>query len=51
MYIEAIRDMYDIVSTKIQTSVGMTEPFPIKVGLYQGLTKSFHFCGHNGRNF
>ena len=37
MYIEVIRDMYDRVSTKIQTPVRMTEPFPVKVGLHQGL--------------
>ena len=36
MYIEAIRDMCDRVSTKIQTPVGITEPFPVKVGLHQG---------------
>ena len=36
MYIEAIRDMYDRVSTSIQTPVGITEPFPVKVGLHQG---------------
>ena len=28
--------MYDKVSTNIQTPVGMTESFPIKVGLHQG---------------
>ena len=33
-YIEIIQDMYGRVSTNIHTSVGMTESFPIKVGLY-----------------
>ena len=33
-YIEVIRDIYDRVATNIQTSVGLTESFPIKVGLY-----------------
>ena len=28
VYIETIRDMYDRVSTNIQTLVGITEPFP-----------------------
>ena len=37
-YIEAIRDMYDKTSINIQTLVGMTKPFPVKVGLYQGST-------------
>ena len=36
MYIKAIRDMYDRVSTNIQTPVGITKPFPVKVGLNQG---------------
>ena len=40
MYIEAIQDMYDRVSTSIQTPVGITEPFPVKVGLHQGSTLS-----------
>ena len=35
-YIEVIQDMYDRVSTNIHTPVGMTESFPIKVGLHQG---------------
>ncbi|XP_057532789.1 uncharacterized protein LOC130810664 [Amaranthus tricolor] len=38
MYIEAIHDMYDKVSTKIQTSMGMTEPFSVKVTLHQEST-------------
>nr|QIA97904.1 hypothetical protein AP_R.00g000040-v1.0.a3 [Amaranthus palmeri] len=36
IYIEIIRDMYDNVSTNIQTPVGLTEAFPVKVGLHQG---------------
>ena len=36
VYIEAIQDMYDRVSTNIQTLVGITESFPIKVELHQG---------------
>ena len=32
--------MYDIVSTNIQTPVGITEPFSVKVGLHQGSTLS-----------
>ena len=36
VYIEAIRDMYDRVLTSIQTPVGITEPFPVNVGLHQG---------------
>ena len=40
VYIEAIRNMYDRVSTNIQTLVGITKPFPIKVGLHQGSTLS-----------
>ena len=35
MYIEVIRDMYDRVSANIQTPVGITESFPVKVGLHQ----------------
>ena len=34
VYMEAIRDMYDRVSTNIQTSVGIAEPFPVKAGLH-----------------
>ena len=34
-YIEAIWDMYDRASVNIHTPVGMTEPFPVKVGLHQ----------------
>ena len=33
--IQDMYDMYDGVSTNIQTLVGMTESFPIKVGLHQ----------------
>ena len=33
-YIEVIQDMYDRVSTYIHTPMGMTESFPIKVGLH-----------------
>ncbi|XP_057544003.1 uncharacterized protein LOC130823399 [Amaranthus tricolor] len=40
VYIEAIRDMFDRVSINIQTPVGITEPFPVKVGLHQGSTLS-----------
>ena len=36
MYIEVIRDTYDSVLTSIKTPVGITEPFPVKVGLHQG---------------
>ena len=36
VYIEAIQDMYDRVSTSIQTPVRIRESFPIKIGLYQG---------------
>ena len=44
MYIEAIRDIYDRISTKTQTPVGMTEPFPVKSRTASGFgTKSFHF--------
>ena len=35
VYIEVIRDMYGSVSTSIQTPAGITEPFPVKVGLHQ----------------
>ena len=35
VYIEAIRDMYDRVSTNIKTPVGITESFLVKVGLHQ----------------
>ena len=35
-YIEILRDMYDSVSTNIQTLVGITEPFAVKVRLHQG---------------
>ena len=37
-YNEVIQDMYDRVSTNIQTPEGITESFPIKVGLHQGST-------------
>ncbi len=40
MYIEAIRDIYNRVLTKIQTPVGITEPFPVRVGLHQGSSLS-----------
>ncbi|XP_057538077.1 uncharacterized protein LOC130815604 [Amaranthus tricolor] len=36
VYIEAIWNMYDRVSTNIQTPVGITESFPVKVGLHHG---------------
>ena len=35
MYIEAIQNMYDRVSTNIQTPVGIIVPFQVKVGLHQ----------------
>ncbi|XP_057518408.1 uncharacterized protein LOC130799323 [Amaranthus tricolor] len=38
--IQDMYDMYDGVSTNIQTLVGMTESFPIKVGLHQEISKS-----------
>ncbi|XP_057543440.1 uncharacterized protein LOC130821668 [Amaranthus tricolor] len=41
VYIEAIRDMYDRVSTNIQTPVGITELFPVKVGLHQNIVISY----------
>ena len=33
-YIEEIQEMYDRVLTNIHTLVGITESFPIKVGLH-----------------
>ena len=36
VYIETIRDMYDTPSTNIQTPVGITKLFPVKVGLHHG---------------
>ena len=53
-YIEVIQDMYDNASTNIQTPVGISEFFPVKVGLHQGpgvSTKSFHFYDHYGIDF
>ena len=35
-YIEFIRDMYDGTTTNIQTPVGITRSFPVRVGLHQG---------------
>ena len=39
-YLEVIQDMYDRMATNIHTPVGMTEFFPIQVGLHQGSTLS-----------
>ena len=37
-HIEAIRDMYNRASTNIQTPVGITKSFSVRVGLHQGST-------------
>jgi hypothetical protein len=39
-YITLIKDMYNNVVTSVQTSVGDTNDFPIKIGLHQGSTLS-----------
>ena len=36
VYIETILDMYERVSTNIQTPVGIIESFPVKAGLKPG---------------
>ncbi|GJY90157.1 retrovirus-related pol polyprotein LINE-1, partial [Tanacetum coccineum] len=35
-YIKVIRDMYDGAKTRVRTSIGNTEFFPLDVGLHQG---------------
>ncbi|GKF54936.1 retrovirus-related pol polyprotein LINE-1, partial [Tanacetum coccineum] len=35
-YIKVIRDMYNDAKTRVQTSIGNTEFFPVEVGLHQG---------------
>ncbi|GJZ57942.1 retrovirus-related pol polyprotein LINE-1, partial [Tanacetum coccineum] len=35
-YIRVIRDMHDGAKTRVQTSIGYTEFFPVDVGLHQG---------------
>ncbi|KAI5715312.1 hypothetical protein M8J77_013954 [Diaphorina citri] len=35
-YVRIVQDMYDRVSTKIRSSVGLTERIPTEVGLHQG---------------
>ncbi|GKA86944.1 retrovirus-related pol polyprotein LINE-1, partial [Tanacetum coccineum] len=35
-YIKVIRDMYDGAKTRVRTSIGNTEFFPVDVGLHQG---------------
>ncbi|GJS62496.1 retrovirus-related pol polyprotein LINE-1 [Tanacetum coccineum] len=35
-YIKVIKDMYDGAKTRVRTSIGNTEFFPIEVGLHQG---------------
>ena len=35
-YIELIKDIYEDVTTRVKTSGGVTEAFPIKIGLHQG---------------
>jgi hypothetical protein len=39
-YIRAIKDMYDGVTTCVRTYDGVTEDFPINIGLHQGSTLS-----------
>ncbi|GJZ57205.1 retrovirus-related pol polyprotein LINE-1 [Tanacetum coccineum] len=39
-YIKIIRDMYDGAKTRVRTSIGNTEFFPVDVGLHQGLAIS-----------
>ena len=35
-HIRAIKDMYEGVKTRVRSSVGDTEYFPIDIGLHQG---------------
>ena len=42
-YIRAIKDMYDGVTTSVRTQGGVTEDFPISIGLHQGSTLSPYF--------
>ena len=39
-YIRAIKDMYDGVTTSVKTQGGVTEEFPIGIGLHQGSSLS-----------
>ena len=48
-YASIIRDMYEGVVTNVRTYGGLTDEFPITIGLHQGSTfESFPFCNSNG---
>lgn len=35
-YVKVVQDMYREVTTRVKSTVGTTEPFPVRVGLHQG---------------
>ena len=48
-YVSIIRDMYEGVVTNVRTCGGLTDEFPITIGVHQGSTLShFLFCNSNG---
>ena len=47
-YVGLIKDMYNNVVTRVRTSDGDTDDFPIRIGLHQGSALSPYVCLSDG---